>query len=92
MNAERAARRILRARIRGEPEVVLSLPAKFAVKFNGLVPGITADLMGVANLMLPGAEGPNSEIRNGKQSYSEVSPSWVTTLNEQAAENNNQVT
>jgi len=45
MNAERAAQRILRACIRGEAEVVLSLAAKFAVKFNALFPGITADMM-----------------------------------------------
>lgn len=92
MNAERAAQKILRACIRGKAEVVLSLPAKFAVKFNALFPGITADVMAAANLMLPGAQGSDTEIKTGKQSYSEVSPSWVTTLTERAAESNNQGT
>jgi NAD(P)-dependent dehydrogenase (short-subunit alcohol dehydrogenase family) len=91
MNAERAARRIVRACIRGEAEVVLSLPAKLAVKFNALLPGITADIMSLANRVLPSAQESDTTVKTGKQSFSDVSPSWVTALNEQAAENNNQV-
>src|SRR5947207_1845257 len=91
MNAERAARRIVRACIRGEAEVVLSLPAKLAVKFNALLPGITADIMALANRVLPSAQESETTVKTGKQSFSDVSPSWVTALNEQAAENNNQV-
>ena len=77
MNAKRAAQRIPRACIRGESEVVLSLPAKFAVKSDALFPGITADVMAAANLVLPSAQGSDTEIKTGKQSYSEVSPSWL---------------
>ena len=91
MNAERAALRIVRACIRGEAEVVLSLPAKVAAKFNALFPGITADIMALANRMLPSAQEADTAVKTGKQSFSDVSPSWVTTLNERAAENNNQV-
>jgi hypothetical protein len=91
MNAERAARRIVRACIRGEAEVMLSLPAKLAVKFNALLPGITADIMALANRVLPSAQESETTVKTGKQSFSDVSPSWVTALNEQAAENNNQV-
>jgi hypothetical protein len=32
-----------------------------------------------------------SDVRTGKQSSSSVSPSWITPLNEQAAQKNNQV-
>src|SRR3979411_3148845 len=91
MNAERAARRIVRACIRGEAEVVLSLPAKVAVKFNPLFPGVTANLMALANRLLPSAQESETAVKTGKQSFSDVSPSWVTTLNERAAEKNNQV-
>ena len=92
MNAERAARRILRACIRGEAEVVLSLPAKVAVKLNALFPGLTADVLALADRMLPSTEKASTDVKTGKQSFSDVSPSWVTALNEQAAESNNQVT
>src|SRR5205807_654261 len=92
MNAERAARRIVRACLRGEAEVVLSVPAQVAVAIHALLPGITADALALANTLLPMAKGSEKEVKTGKQSYSEASPSWVTTLNERAAANNNQVT
>jgi NAD(P)-dependent dehydrogenase (short-subunit alcohol dehydrogenase family) len=94
MSARRAARQIVDATIRGRAEVVLSLPAKFAVKAHGLFPGITSDVLGLVNRLLPSSEGHEEarEAKTGKQSFSEVSPSWVTTLNERAAEQNNQIT
>lgn len=92
MNAERAARRIVHACLRGEAEVVLSVPAKFAVTFDSLLPGITADALAIVNSLLPGAERSDSQVRTGKQSASDASPSWITTLNERAAASNNQVT
>jgi NAD(P)-dependent dehydrogenase (short-subunit alcohol dehydrogenase family) len=90
MSAERAARRIVRACTRGEAEVVISLPAKVAVKFNALFPEFTADIMALANHLLPSSQR-DTRVKTGKESFSEVSPSWVTTLNERAAESNNQV-
>jgi hypothetical protein len=33
--------------------VVLSLPAKVAVKLHGLFPGTTTDLLGLMNVLLP---------------------------------------
>ena len=35
--------------------------------------------------------GPETEAKTGRQSTSPVSSSWITALNERAAENNNQV-
>jgi short-subunit dehydrogenase len=90
MDATRAARRIVNACIRGDAEIVLSLPAKLAVKMHGVFPSITADILGLANRWLPSpVSGTHAKV--GSQSFSEVSPSWVTTLNEQAAESNNQI-
>ena len=91
MNAERAARRIVQACVRGDSEIVLSLPAKLAVKFHGLLPGTTAELLALANRILPSAEPFQTEARTGRQSTSQASPSWLTKLNERAAESNNQV-
>jgi len=45
--------------------------------------------MSLANRALPSAQESDTTVKTGKQSFSDVSPSWVTALNEQAAENNN---
>lgn len=91
MSAERAARRVVNACQFGVSELVLSLPAKLAVKFHGLAPGTTTNFMAWMNRLLPPPGGIGTEIRTGKQSFSDVSPSWLTTLNEQAAKRNNEV-
>jgi NAD(P)-dependent dehydrogenase (short-subunit alcohol dehydrogenase family) len=90
MSAKRAARRIIHACLRGQAELVLSVPAKLGVTFHGVLPGVTANILGLANSILPSAEKSETEVKTGQQSTSSVSPSWITTLNERAAENNNQ--
>jgi short-subunit dehydrogenase len=91
MSANRAARQIVNACLCGDAEVVLSLPAKVAVKLHGLFPGITTDVLGLINVLLPPPGGIGDDVRTGRQSSSSVSPSWITTLNERAAQQNNQV-
>ena len=91
MSAERAARQIVQACVRGQAEIVLSLPAKAAVIINGLFPGKTSDILATANVFLPSADGSDKSAKTGQQSSSDISPSWITQLNERAAENNNQV-
>ena len=91
MSAERAARAIIRACMRGQAEIVLSVPAKVAVKANALFPGLTADMLAIVNSILPAPDGSGTRVKTGRQSFSEASPSWVTTLNEQAAQSNNQM-
>lgn len=93
MDARRAARLIVIASIRGDAEVALSLPAKFAIKVHGLFPGLTMNVLGAVNRLLPSSkdDGDSREPKTGKQSSSGVSPSWVTALNERAAEQNNQI-
>jgi NAD(P)-dependent dehydrogenase (short-subunit alcohol dehydrogenase family) len=91
ISAARAARRIVKACKRGEPEVVLSIQAKLATRFHGLFPGLTADLLGLANHLLPAPGGIGTAHAKGEASQSALSPSWLTALNEQAAEENNQI-
>jgi len=90
-SAERAARQIIAACKRGDAEVVLSLPAKLATAVHGLFPGCTADLLGLANtLLLPGPGGIGTAHRAGKDSASQLSPSWLTRLSDEAARRNNE--
>jgi len=91
MSAERAARQIVNACSRGDAELILTAPAKAAVRFAGVFPGITSDLLAIANEVLPSDRGAGTEAKAGKESFSSASPSWATTLNERVAKQNNQV-
>ena len=57
MNAQRAARQIVRACKQGSAEVILSLPAQLAVKFHGLSPKLTVSILATANQLLPAPGG-----------------------------------
>jgi hypothetical protein len=90
-SAERAARQIIAACKRGDAEVVLSPPAKLAVLVHGILPGGTADLLGLANtVLLPSPDGPGTTQVPGGQGSSALSPSWLTTLSERAARRYNE--
>lgn len=91
MSANNAARRIVSACQQGEAEVILSVPAKLAAALHGVCPGFTTDLLGLINSFLPAPGGIGTEAAKGKDSESSLSPSWVTTLSNQAAQENNQI-
>ena len=58
MDAERAAAKLVRAALRGRPEVVLTPAAKIAVRLHGLAPATTLRLLAAANRLLPADETP----------------------------------
>lgn len=92
MSAEQAAREIISACKHGDAEVILSLPARLAVAFHDLFPGLTTDLLGWVNRMLPSAGGIGTATAKGKDSESELVPSWLTALSDKAARDNNEMT
>jgi NAD(P)-dependent dehydrogenase (short-subunit alcohol dehydrogenase family) len=65
MDAERAARQIVRAARRGDPERILSLPAAALAGVHGLLPGTTVELMTLANrFLLPArVDGTHRAVR-----------------------------
>lgn len=91
ISADRAARQIVEACARGDAELMLSVPAKVATMVHGAFPEVTVDVLGVVNRLLPPPGGIGTDVRTGKQSASKASPSWVTALNERAAQQNNQI-
>jgi short-subunit dehydrogenase len=91
MAAERAARQIIAALKRGDAEVILSIQAKTAALFHGIFPGLTADLLGVVNELLPGPGGIGTQRAKGEESESALSPSLLTALTDRAARQNNQI-
>jgi len=91
MDARNAAQQVVEACRYGKAEVVLSLPTKFATTFHALFPGLTADLLGLVNRVLPGPKGLKHERRKGSESQSSWSPSWLTKPTEEAAARNNEI-
>jgi NAD(P)-dependent dehydrogenase (short-subunit alcohol dehydrogenase family) len=91
ISAERAARAVVNACARGDAELILSLPAKLAAQVHGVAPEFTADILWLVDRLLPGPGGIGTETRTGKQSFSKISPSFLTILNERAAVKNNEV-
>jgi len=90
MQAERAARQIIAATKRGDAEVILSIQAILAIKFHQLFPELSADLLALINRLLPAAGGIGQQRAKGKDSQSELSPSWLTALSDRAARRNNE--
>ncbi len=57
MATPRAARQIVTAIKRGETEKILSVQANMLARFHGLFPGLTVDILGVVDRLLPKAGG-----------------------------------
>ncbi|HLL13674.1 MAG TPA: SDR family NAD(P)-dependent oxidoreductase [Pyrinomonadaceae bacterium] len=91
IQAERAARQIIAGCRRGDAEVILSIQAVVAIKFHQLFPELSADLRGLVHRLLPAAGGIGRRRAKGRDSHSELSPSWLTALGDEAAKRNNEI-
>ncbi|MGE5488259.1 MAG: SDR family NAD(P)-dependent oxidoreductase [bacterium] len=67
MSARRAARQIVSAAASGRSVRVLSAPAKVLALFHGMFPGLTTELLGLANALLPDADGGSRENVTGME-------------------------
>jgi hypothetical protein len=90
IGADRAARKIVTACKRGDSHLIVSLPAKVAIKLNHLLPATSSSVLSAVNRVLPGPGGIGKRSRKGEQSKSWISPSWLTALDELAARRNNE--
>jgi NAD(P)-dependent dehydrogenase (short-subunit alcohol dehydrogenase family) len=90
MDAANAARRIVAACRAGAAELTLSLAAKIAAKAHGLAPASTAELLAVANALLPKAGGIGTRSARGWQSDSRRVPGWIRAREAEAARQHNQ--
>jgi len=91
ISAERAARRIVRGIRRREATVVLSWPAHIGRLVHGVAPGFTADLLGVANRLLPASDGPSTGAVPGGRIRTRITRSPLTSLMYRAARRNNEL-
>lgn len=90
IDAREAARKIVAATRRGDAEITLTVPANLLARFHGLFPGLTADLMGLTNRLLPGTDGIGASRALGKESETAFSRSFLTALGRAAAYDLNQ--
>ncbi len=91
IKAERAARQIIDACKQGRAELVISIQAKIAVTMDALFPELSAEMLALVNRLLPDPGGIGANSAKGRESSSSWSPSWLTTLTEEAALKNNEV-
>ncbi len=88
MDAERAAKKIIRAIRRGDAELILGLPAKVAALAHGLAPATTVRALGVVNRLMPG--GSSEDRHRGHESESVPTKSPLTAFGKRAARRWNQ--
>jgi NAD(P)-dependent dehydrogenase (short-subunit alcohol dehydrogenase family) len=91
MSAERAAAQILRACQNGDADVYIANALSPTVLASQLAPVLTTEILSLINYLLPPMGGIGRRAARGYESESAVSPSLLTTLNEQAAAQNNEL-
>ncbi|GAB4019801.1 SDR family oxidoreductase [Spirosoma migulaei] len=91
INSTEAAREIIDACRYGEAERVITLPAKVGISVQGVAPNLVAEVMTLVARMLPGPGGIGEQRALGKNSETALSESVLTTLTDQAAQQNNEI-
>jgi short-subunit dehydrogenase len=91
MDAARMARRIIDAAEHGDAELILPWSAKLQTKLHALFPGLSADLAGWFNRMLPEPGGVGQTRVIGALSESGLRPQFAVEANEAAARANNEM-
>jgi NAD(P)-dependent dehydrogenase (short-subunit alcohol dehydrogenase family) len=93
IDARRAAAQLIDACRYGDPDLVITWPAKLAIIANAVMPEAVAFMMSLTNQMvLPGpAENAGPGAHSGWQSLSARTPSRLTKLTERAAAENNEL-
>jgi NAD(P)-dependent dehydrogenase (short-subunit alcohol dehydrogenase family) len=85
MEADRAAGQVLDAARRGQPELTITLAARFATIAQALLPNVTADLMKLTARLLPRMPvQPDNKTYTGWESESALSPSLLTRMADRA--------
>jgi NAD(P)-dependent dehydrogenase (short-subunit alcohol dehydrogenase family) len=92
IDARRAARQIIEACRRGDPELIITPAARCAVMMNGMFPNVVARAMRVVNALLPSPDPHTGiESRSGWQSMSPIAPSALSRMADRATSENNEV-
>jgi short-subunit dehydrogenase len=90
ISADRAARQIVHSCEYGKAELIITVPAKFAIKMHALFPGISAMALAAVNRGLPAPGELGQGKAKGSESTNRITESWLTALDRRAAIRNNQ--
>jgi NAD(P)-dependent dehydrogenase (short-subunit alcohol dehydrogenase family) len=88
ISARRAARKIVDAVRRGDPELILTAHANVAARLSGVAPATTTRVLSLVARVLP--EGTRPEKLRGSEIESPIDESFVTALGRKAAAEYNQ--
>ena len=92
IDARRAARQVIEACRRGDPELVITQAARCAVVMNAMFPNLVARTMRLVNAFLPSPDPyAGTESRSGWQSMSSIAPSVLTRMADRATVENNEI-
>jgi len=91
IDPNRVASRILDAASYGQSELVMPMIYRAAIALHGLAPGLSTDLAGVVNRLLPAAGGIGTRRAKGYESDSKLVPQFVRRRNMKAAQANNEL-
>ena len=88
ISGRRAARKIVAAVRRGDPELILTAHGNIVIRAHGLAPGLSARVLGLVSRLLP--DGGTSEAIPGREIPSPLDSSFVTAPGRKAAAELNQ--
>ncbi len=91
INSEECARQIIDACRYGEAERIITLMAKVGAAIEGVAPSLIGETMAIVNSLLPAPGGIGKQGAKGKDSETPLSQSILTTLTDEAAEQNNEI-
>ena len=91
MHAEKAAKKLLNACRRGDPEYILTLPAKLAVLMHGISPSFVIRMNELVNRYLLPAPIENTTPIKGHETHFDYSRSPLTRPTDKAAVRNNEL-
>src|SRR4051794_10414852 len=86
IDGRRAARKIVQSIQSGAAELIITPQAKLAIKFHGLFPGVTSNILSLVNRLLPDATDNQQERRLGKESETPLTRSFITAAGRKAAQ------
>lgn len=90
MSVKRAARQIVNATKRGEPEVIISVSAQIMARLFGAFPGLMTDLLALTNRLLPTSDAQGKGRYTGKESQTSLTRSFLTSLGQKASREYNE--
>jgi short-subunit dehydrogenase len=91
ISAERAARKIVEATRHNRANLILGWQAKALSRAHGVSAGLTAEALGLVNLLLPRAQSGSTQKKRGHESESQLTRSALTELGRKAARRYNQM-